>query len=430
MLKNCSCNDKRAFAHRTIYVCPVLWVFLFSLLLQTVVEAQNHDYIWYYGYHNDEEYPLFHGGQVSFHTNPPTASPNLRPVNIGMYGHTMADSSGTKVLYYSNGLHIYNREDEIMLNGDTINYNTWWEMVHPRPLISYLSGLSIPYPGRQNEYLYFHQPIDFNGSITIPLPVDGVLYTHIDMGGDSGLGEVISKNNELFEGYSSPLGLTKTADNSGWWLVHGTYADSVYYTYLVDSLGVHLTSVDTLPAEFYNLVDPPVFNEYRQAGFSPDGSKFAVFDNMHGIVLLDFDRCAGVLSNARFYDIDGASASSSLVFSPNSRFIYHNNSGQLIQLDTRLAPNENPMDTIANWDLYYFNNQFPFGNSFGAGTLAPDGKIYYALTNTSKHFHVVERPNLPGQACGVRQYGFELPTVNGRTIPYAPNYRLEPIDCE
>ena len=429
MLKNCSCNNKRAFTHRADYAQLVLWVFLFSFLLPQFGGSQNHDYIWYYGYNNDWEFPTFHGGEISFITNPPTASPKYRPVNMQLYGHVMADSTGTEVLYYSNGLHIYNRENEIMLNGDTINYNTWWEVCYPDPYISFSSGLSIPYPGRQNEYLYFHQPIEPRFD-TVFLPVDGVSYTHIDMQGDNGLGEVLSKNNKLFDGYSSPLGLTKTADNSGWWLVHGTFADSIYYTYLIDSLGIHLTTVDTLPASYYNLFDLPLFHDYRHAGFSPDGTKFAIFDNMHGIVLLDFDRCAGELSNARFYGIDGASASSSLVYSPNSRFIYHNNSGQLIQLDTKLLPDQNPMDTIANWDLYYYNNWYPFGNSFGAGALGADGKIYYANTNTSSHFHVVERPNLPGQASGVRQYGFRLPTVNGGTVSYAPNYRLEPIDCE
>ncbi len=39
-------------------------------------------------------------------------------------------------------------------------------------------------------------------------------------------------------------------------------------------------------------------------GFSPDGTKFAKCDYWHGITLLDFDRCQGRLSNARFYPVD------------------------------------------------------------------------------------------------------------------------------
>ncbi|MCB0588661.1 MAG: hypothetical protein KDD06_25435, partial [Phaeodactylibacter sp.] len=115
--------------------------------------------------------------------------------------------------------------------------------------------------------------------------------------------------------------------------------------------------------------------------------------------------------------------------SPNSRFIYYNTSSQLVQLDTWAGPDEHPLDTIANWDAYYELNTPPFGDGFAFSQLAPDGKIYISASASSRHLHVIERPNLPGQACGFRQHGFPLPTSNGTTVPHFPNYRLEPIDC-
>ena len=165
-----------------------------------------------------------------------------------------------------------------------------------------------------------------------------------------------------------------------------------------------------------------------QGGFSPNGNTFARFDQFHGITALDFSRCTGRLSNARFYPVDSTLSSTSLAFSPNSRFIYYNNSRQLMQLDTRADPGEYAVDTIAQWDGYY-DSAPPFTSGFGFSQLAPDGKIYMTVTATGRFMHVIERPDLPGQACGFRQHGFPLPTFNGSTIPHFPNYRLEAIDC-
>lgn len=154
-----------------------------------------------------------------------------------------------------------------------------------------------------------------------------------------------------------------------------------------------------------------------------------MYDYWHGITLLEFNRCEGQLSNARFYRVDSVNTFTSLAFSPNSRFIYFNNSSRLMQLDTWAAPDEHPIDTIANWDAYYELNMPPFSDGFALSQLAPDGKIYLSASASSRHLHVIERPDLPGQACGFRQHGFPLPTSNGGTVPHFPNYRLAPINC-
>lgn len=390
--------------------------------------AQNHDYIWYYGWSNGNGHPDFAGGVIDFNTNPPQARPQRRPVNIEIYGHIMSDSLGLAVLYYSNGLHIYNQQDQVMENGDTINPGFWWEISNPEPYVHRASGFSIPFPGRADEYLYFHQRFDSLRALPICcwFPRD-IYYTHIDMSANEGLGRVVSKNNAVYADYSSSFGLVKTGDNQGWWLVLGAIRSNVFYTYAVDSLGVSLHRVDTLGLNIYEsnfLLDKPSLG-----GFSPDGTKFAKYDYWHGITVLDFDRCEGRLSNARFYPVDSTNTFTSLAFSPNSRFIYYNTSGQLMQLDTWAAPEGYAIDTIANWDGYYELNMPPFSDGFAFSQLAPDGKIYISATASSRHLHVIERPDLPGQACGFRQHGFPLPTSNGGTVPHFPNYRLAPINC-
>lgn len=345
-----------------------------------------------------------------------------------MYGHTFADSSGIEVLYYSNGIHIFNAIDGIMENGDSINYEYWWE-ISGSDYSSPFSGLSINTEAA-HQYFYFHQPVDAfpieaGGIVVAPR---GVYYSRIDMSANDGLGKVISKNNLISSDYNAGFGLTKTGDNDGWWLVFGLHQSNIYHTYFVDSSGVHFHRVDTLGINIYegtDRVDQPGYSL-----FSPDGTRFARSDYWNGITVLDFDRCEGRLSNARFYATEYINTFTGLAFSPNSRFLYYNTSGQMIQLDTWYGPEEHALDTTTNWGRYYELNMIPFSDGFAFSQLAPDGKIYISATGSSRHHHVIERPDLPGEACGLRQHGFPLPTSNIATIPHFPNYRLGPVGCD
>ncbi|KGE87681.1 hypothetical protein IX84_14200 [Phaeodactylibacter xiamenensis] len=391
--------------------------------------GQKHDHIWFYGWNNSTDQPDFHGGRIDFNYAPPLATPDLRNVNMELYGHIMSDSTGENVLYYSQGRHIFHMGGQVMEGGNNINPGYWWDISHPGPYISSMSGLSIRYPGRENEYLYFHQRYD---SLRTPpvcclFPRD-IYYSVIDMSANEGLGAVTSKGTVLTDAYNAGFGMTKTADNAGWWLVFGQHQSNIYHTYRVDSSGVHLHRFDTLGINIYE--NPEKVDQPGYSLFSPDGTMFARSDFWNGITVLSFDRCEGRLYNARFYPTEFRNTFTGLAFSPNSRFVYYNTSGQLIQLDTREEPEAYALDTIANWDRYHELDMLPFSDGFAFSELAPDGKIYISAIGSSRHLHVIERPNLPGQACGFRQHGFPLPTSNVATVPHFPNYRLEPIDCE
>ncbi|NRA51418.1 MAG: hypothetical protein HRU12_20005 [Phaeodactylibacter sp.] len=140
---------------RSIY----LLIPLLSLMLgfYSSVSAQNHDRIWYYGRY-DSLSPFPQGGKIDFNFAPPQSMPTDRPVTLNAYAHIMSDSAGTQVLYFSDGNNIYNRDNEIMLNGDTINEGYWIGVGQP-DAITY-SGLSVPSPYLENNYLYFHHEVE------------------------------------------------------------------------------------------------------------------------------------------------------------------------------------------------------------------------------------------------------------------------------
>ncbi len=102
----------------------------------------------------------------------------------------MADSLGEEVFYYSHGRRIFNRLDAIMENGDTINPGYWWHLSNPGPYASPLSGLSVSYPGRHAEYLYFHQRYDSLRAF----PVCCVLFISVRQGLGQGLRMAGNKN--------------------------------------------------------------------------------------------------------------------------------------------------------------------------------------------------------------------------------------------
>jgi hypothetical protein len=409
-----------------------IWSFLAALFLLPAPGAgQNHDFIWHYGHSYLGPGGVDNGQAFFFGRRPPESRAYRRTTYLYRYAHTMTDSAGDRVLYHSDGLALFNRLGGVMENGDTLNPG--WEQWFAEGILllsgypSPLSGLSIPYPGRPGEYLYFHQraaqlPEEQGGRFA----ARDIYYTHIDMTANDGLGRVVSKNNQLFGHFSTAIGLTKMGSGEGWWLAHGAYASNVYRVYAIDSLGVSLHRIDTLGQDLYaggQQADWPGLG-----GFSPDGAKFARTDSRRGIVLLDFDRCAGEWSNARFYPVPSGESVVSLAFSPNSRFIYYNTPRAVMQLDTWAAPGDNPLDTIG-----YLDQPFEAegeANSFTYSELAPDGKIYIAPL-ASPFYHVIERPDLLGQACGFRQRrGPLLPEINFSSIPHFPNYRLEAVNCD
>ena len=165
---------------------PVLLLLVVAVLAGPCPGAsQNHDYIWYYGWCNGSAVPDCAGGRVDFSTNPPQAAPQRRPINIKLYGHIMADSLGEEVFYYSHGRRIFNRLDAIMENGDTINPGYWWHLSNPGPYASPLSGLSVSYPDRHAEYLYFHQRYDSLRAFPVCCVfARDIYFSHIDMAGD------------------------------------------------------------------------------------------------------------------------------------------------------------------------------------------------------------------------------------------------------
>ncbi len=152
---------------------------------------------------------------------------------------------------------------------------------------------------------------------------------------------------------------------------------------------------------------------------SPDGSKFARFENSCGLELFEFDRCNGILYNPQFLALDsilypGAGSA----FSPNSRFLYISSNTSIYQIDTWTQPLQ--LLEVAHYDGF----MDPFSTTFLMLDLQPDGRIYINSSSSVKSMHVIEYPDSLGAACNVKQHSVKLNTLNYLTIPKTPNHLL------
>ena len=400
-----------------------LVIIVIVLCFDHAAYAQKHDYFWTFGYAANYIDTIVENGGciVDFNSNPPKMTKLNTVLNFQNYAATCSDSSG-QLQFYTNGLRIYNKNFQLMENGDTINPGDRWESFN-EDNIGYLgfSPIVIPDPKGGNRYYMIHIGILIDTNFI--LRIGPLYYTEIDMQANNGKGAVLKKNNILknyYDGnFSAPVAI-KHANGRDWWLLIHIAGQSKIIRYLVSPEGINNIGEQDVDFTF-------TFDNGRVARCraSPDGMQYALLDSGNFLALFDFDRCTGLLSNQRtFHRSSPVLFYGYLTFSPDSRLFYLSNINTITQFDLMadtLQPNI--LDTVQLFD--YTNYPYPpFYAGFGEPIITPNGKIYYIATGATAYMNVLHRPNLPGSACDYETGGLRLPRFNGRTDFNFPNYRL------
>lgn len=345
---------------------------------------------------------------------------NSVPINFLRTCATIADSSGN-LLFYTNGFDICNRYGGIMPNGSFIDSSSLMVSWRKYGLPFSQGALILPSPGVDSLYYLFHETEhDFfydTAGIGVFYP-NCLYYSVIDMKSDSGRGDLIIREQPAFYDTLTHGRLTavKHANGRDWWIV--------IYRYEGDSFIKLLLTPQGLSAPMYQNIGPRLsYIDLAQAVFTPEGEKYATVDAYNGILLMDFDRCDGSLSNPVNISINDSSALRGAAFSPNGRYLYVSSTKYLYQYDTWAGNIAGSKVTVAVWDGFY-SPAFPFAATFYTMQLAPDDKIYIASPNSVKVLHVINRPDSAGLACDVCQHCISLPTYNAFTVPNHINYFL------
>lgn len=379
------------------------------------------DYQWFFG-KDQQSGPGFRALKFDYNDRPIT--PDLRDMGLSFDQNNVSicDKDG-ELLFYSNGCAIANREHEIMMNGEGINAGEFFEEL-------WLGDCRNGYPGRQDMliledptyqdgYYIIHKRLDSNSDNSFrPLSIS---YSYVDMALDEGLGAATEKNVDFYtidEFLWSYLTAIYHSNGKDWWIINPG-ADSKFYIFSINDNGLNLHSIQG--AEH-------VFDDNASAGgeskFSPDGTQYAYFNHTDGLLLYDFDRLEGQLSNVKklHLPITNEPSFTTCEWSPSSEFIYLATSDSLWQVEVAYDDLEDGKVFIAE----YNGIKDPFSTQFFTSTLGPDCRIYIRPGSGSASFHVIHKPDKKGVACHLEQQGIKLPTFSSTgSFPNFPRFRVD-----
>lgn len=374
------------------------------LILFIISDAYSQKYgnIWYFGdnagidFNNCAPSPLING-QV--------------PPSEGCA--TICDTSG-QILFYTNSDIVWNKLHNPMPNGNLVSSSGTLSQV-----------LIIPKPSSQNIYYIITTQIQGQAALNLQ-------YHTIDMSLNSGIGDVINKNNILTTAtVTEQVSATYHSNGIDIWIVAHEYGNDKFLCYLVNSSGIN-------PTPIISNVGPAIIpsssgiNARGEIKFSPNGLKVALNNNGIGtnpnsdyLCMFDFDNSTGIISSP--INLPYERGGFGLSFSPDNSKLYaatwkafsfsSSDSNKVYQFD--ISSNDSAM--ISNSKVILQSTPLTNGSPFGSLKLGPDGKIYVAISN-STYVGVINSPNQSGILCNYVNNGFYL---GGKTVYTGLNNYIE-----
>lgn len=338
--------------------------------------------------------------------------------------------ANSNLLFYTNGLNIYYKFNNVIKDGDSINPSAWNNpsaMIGGMPLPQ--MAVFIPDPSDSNRFYLFHGSVDINyqpcssfGGGDFPTKL---YYTLIDKTLDNGNGGVVSKNNIVMnDTIGNSLVAIKHGNGRDWWLIACHPAQPLLYSWLITAAGVS--------GPYYQTIGAGTCGGYWNLKFSASANKIAGFETFFDwphtryIDLYDFDRCSGLLSNAQtlqMTNIAKYSYAGGCEFSPSGRYLYGCAINKLYQFDMLAANIQASKMVVDSVDSLDFGNY----KMWGVSQLAPDGKIYSKIPNSIPFLSVINYPDSAGIACNAVHGGIALPNYHYGDLPNIPLYELGPL---
>jgi len=281
---------------------------------------------------------------------------------------SISDINGN-VLFYSNGITLYNRFNRIVKNGTDlgfpagINYTT-----------SQLGTLLLKHP--DNDSLIYLFSTDFQGKS------GGVIYSIIQIHGNNDSGVVIKKRIQLLKGpLNEPVAAVNHQNGNDIWIACHRFGGETFYRFLLTKDGLSRCQV-TSNIGIGHYVSAQVVLKY-----SPNGQFLTQNELSWGQTeTFQFNSEEGSINDTIY--INYLNLISGFEYSPNSRFLYiHEWDSGLAQID--LINKEKRRLTNFNVNTNLFQLQ-----------LGPDGRIYGVIEGT-RDLLIIDKPNLVGDACNL-----------------------------
>ncbi len=379
----------------------ILILFLISL----VSYSQRENNIWYFG--NKAGY--------DFNTGSPVNLNDGQIITIEGCA-TISNASG-QLLFYTDGVNVWNRNHQIMSNGTGLNGHA----------SSTQSAIIIPKPNSNTIYYIF--------TTTERASSNGIRFSEVDITLDGGLGDVTTnKNIPLYTPTCEKICAVKDNSNNTYWVVTHGFDNNAFLAFKIDSSGVTTSAVLSNAGSLVGSINP--FNTYNVQGylkFSPNGSKLVCVNTYINVELFDFDIQTGIVSNPISINSYG-----------QSRYCYgaeFSPSGNILYLTSANGPSTD-QSKIYQYDLLSSNISasetrinIASATGIGAMQLASNCKIYVANSSSilgNHSLYVINNPDIIGVNCdfqssnvplsgrcyiGLPQF-IEYSTCKNRTIIY------------
>ena len=350
----------------------------FGILCPVLVFGQGETSNWYFG----------NGAGVHFN-NDGTVSP-LKKGKLSTFEGcaTISDTFGN-LLFYTDGLTVYNSNHEVMENG---------EGLYGDPS-STQSALIVPKP--EDPLIFYIFTVDtktFEND-----PDYGLNYSVVDISRNNGLGAITEKNVNLLANCSEKVtAVVKECFDQSIWVITLATANgqqgimNTYHAFEVNPTGVVQNAVRSTISDLA-ITDPRGYLK-----LSSNGRKLVSANVTNGLYLYDFNVNNGRVTNQQWIPINDVNAFPyGAEFSPNSRFLYVHSSNNLLgsgehtssllQFDLEAADITSSMNVLDSSPIFR-----------GALQQAANGKIYRTLAKNynegSSYLGVINSPNEAGDA--------------------------------
>ena len=355
--------------------------FVISILICSTLfsSAQNEGNIWYFG----------QNAGIDFNSGIPVPLANGQLTTLEGCA-SISDANGD-LLFYTDGMIVYNRNHTLMPNGIGLLGNS----------SSTQSAIIVKKPASSTIYYIFTvDGVTGGGSLGAN---QGLHYSEVDMTLDGGFGNVTTnKNIQLFTYACEKVTAVIHQNGSDFWIISRLENSNTYHSYLLSALGVNIIPTITNIGPFYN----------ETVGYlkgSADGRKIAAangwnFNTSKSWNLIDFDNNTGILSNLMSFETPNAAYG--IEFSPNGNLVYVSDwydNGNIYQYDLLAGDSV----AIQNSELLISGT----GLSEGAALqIAPDNKIYHVAETWygASQLGVINNPNILGIGCNYDPNGVNL----------------------
>ena len=345
---------------------------LISIILTHYINnvfAQKEANIWYFGYNSG----------IDFNSGSPVALADGQ-LNTREGCASISDENGN-LLFYSDGVTVWNKNHQIMLNGTGL-------LGHAS---STQSAIIVPKPNSNTIYYIF--TVDAEN-----ISGYGLHYSEIDMSLAGGLGAVNSnKNIQLVTPTCEKLTAVKHSNDRDIWVITHRWESDAFYAYLVTPSGVTTSPVIT---NIGMSIGGNVINTHGYLKASPNGKFLALAHggDISSAYLYDFNTSNGIISNERL--LSNPPAPYGVEFSASSNALYIADGSSIL---SNIYQYNLDATNIAQSEIIIETKNYPFG----ALQLGPDKKIYIVNYETN-YLSAIAFPDVIGTGANYIEIAVEL----------------------